>query len=347
MELLAPPEKSRLDLAQALADAYGGTVHRFFHPQSEPSKVPGMPVFHNLTLGYRVLDGKGRWLASCVDDLTLQSDLVKKTPSLPGWYRILSDDERLLRLIQEQADPEAPMEEVLEPVARLFGTEPTPGPGGMVKVDDRSGASVAIAAPLPGERHRPCELVTAPLEHPGVEELEELLSLARGLGFTAPIEGATHLHFEGSELRSAPALARLVAILSTHGEDLKALMGTNPRCRRLGRWPQELSELVAEPPFSELGWEQATERVLQLKLIKYCDFNLLNYLLDRPGANTVEIRVLPVWLEAEPIVRAANLFVAVLKRALDPTPLNGESLLGSLPLEEAERDYWLAKDSGQ
>ena len=64
IELLAPPGKSRQDLALAIAAAYGGSVVRFFHPQSEPSLVPGTPVFHNLTLGFKVLNADGNWVGS-------------------------------------------------------------------------------------------------------------------------------------------------------------------------------------------------------------------------------------------------------------------------------------------
>ena len=202
VELLAPPGKSRLDLANAIATLHNGsTVRRFFHPQSEPSKVPGTPIFHNLTLGYEILNDRQECIAQCVDDLTLQADLIRKSPPKPGWYRIIRDDERLLRLIGRQADANQPLQTVLEPIGALFGTQPNAGPGGMVGVNDESGASVAIAAPLPGERERPCELITAPLESNHQEHLESLLSLARSLGFTAPVEGATHIHFDATKDR--------------------------------------------------------------------------------------------------------------------------------------------------
>ena len=85
IELMAPLGRSRLDLAQALAAQSGGRVQRFFHPQSEPSQVTGAPVFENLTLGFKVLDAQGQLLASCVDDLTLQKDLVRQRMPRPNW----------------------------------------------------------------------------------------------------------------------------------------------------------------------------------------------------------------------------------------------------------------------
>ncbi|MCA9794258.1 MAG: amidoligase family protein [Candidatus Eremiobacteraeota bacterium] len=316
VELLAPPGKSRYDLALAIAREYDGTVRRIFHPQSEPSKVPGMPVFHNLTLGFEVLDAQGERVARCVDDLTLQADLVRETPPLPGWYRIVSDDERLLRLIARQSDPDHDLTQVLEPVARLFGTNLEAGPGGMQRVNDETGASVAIVAPLPGERERPCELITAPLDDAHQCRLERLLKLARELGFTAPVEGATHFHFDATRLQSAGALANLVRLVGAC--PLREMVGTNPRCRRLGAWPSELLETVSAPDFSQLDWAQATSRISKLPLTKYCDFNLLNCLNPRARQNTVEIRILPVWLEAEPMIKMAALFAAILRRAGGP-----------------------------
>ncbi len=251
-------------------------------------------------------------MASCVDDLTLQDDLVKQTPGKPGWYRVLSDDERLLRLIQQQADPEAPLGQVLAPIASLFGTEPHPGPGGMVRVNDSAGASVAIAAPLPGERERPCELITAPLEQNHEEQLERMLEQARLLGFTIPSEGATHLHFDASRLQSAAVFSRLVKLFWNKGEELKAQFQTNPRCRRLGGWPEEPYQQVCAPEFESLTWPQVRAQLAGLKLTKYCDFNLLNCLLERSGQNTFEVRILPVHLEAAPIMKEARVVAELL-----------------------------------
>lgn len=160
IELLAPRGRSRRDLALRVAERHGGGVARFFHPQSEPSKVKGSPTFENLTPGFEARDRDGRPLARFVDDVTLQAGLARKAAALDGWYRIVSDDTRLLRLVMRQCDPDAPLDRVLSPIAALFGTQPETHASGMVKVADERGVSVAIAAPLPGERERTCEIVT-------------------------------------------------------------------------------------------------------------------------------------------------------------------------------------------
>lgn len=336
VELLAPQGRSRLDLARAIAVAGGGIVQRIFYPQSEPSKVPNAPVFENLTLGYEVVNSDGNWLAKCVDDLTLQADLNRQCLPKPGWYRIVSDDARLLRLIMHQTSAESNYVTVMTHLAHLFGTEPQPGPDGMIRVEDQTGASVAIALPLPGERERPCELITAPLESNHQQHLDQLLSLARDLQFTCPKEGATHLHFDGIPLCSAAAIRNLVNLLWTYGDCLKTWARTNPNCRRLGPWPDSLLEVVQADDFPSLSWPLAVEKLRAVELTKYCDFNLVNLLRGQPDKLTFEVRIAPSTLTSEPILRIAELFEAILKRAIAPFPVRPQTPLAThepLPIQ--------------
>ncbi len=128
IELMAPIGSTREDLAMAIAQDWGGSVQRYFHLQSEFSKVPDTPVFDNLTLGFKVINPEGQWIASFVDDLTLQDDLDRSTKPKPGWYRIVSDDGRLLELICCQSNANNSLSEILEPIARLFDTKVSGGP---------------------------------------------------------------------------------------------------------------------------------------------------------------------------------------------------------------------------
>jgi hypothetical protein len=316
VELLAPPGRSRRDLAEELARRSQGTVQRFFHPQSEPSRVKGIEIFENLTLGFKIFDGSGQEIAKCVDDLTLQRDLQRRAASKKGWYRIVSDDPRLLRLVMLHGDPERDLPEAIEPIAKLFRTPLNRGPKGMFRVADSVGAPICIAAPLPGERERPCEIITPPLDDNHEERLEGLLSPARELGFTIPAEGAVHLHFDAEPLCSATTFSNLVTTLDGRREELRAKLGTNPRCRRLGPWPPELLELVSTTEFRSLPWEEARTRVAALKPTKYRDFNIRNMALGLKSKHTFEVRILPVWTRAEPILRAAMVFERILQEAM-------------------------------
>ena len=312
IELLAPKGLSRQSLAEAIAHEHAGTVRRFFHPQSEPSKVPGNPLFHNLTLGFEVIDKQGEAIARCVDDLTLQDDVEKNCPPLPGWYRIVSDDVRLLQLIKQQTNPADSLSEVLKPIAQLFGTKVEEGTGRMFRVLDEMGSPIAIAAPLPGERERPCELITAPIETDHCDRLDSLLKIAINLGFTIPAEAATHIHFDATPLCSTPVFYNLVNRLWNEGEQLREQVGTNPKCRRLGKWPDELIKLTNTPGFRDLPWQEARVHLRKLNLSKYCDFNVKNFIHSIPGKNTFEARIFPGWLETHKIIEAAALMESIL-----------------------------------
>jgi hypothetical protein len=346
IELLVPRGRSRRDLAERIAHLRGGTVRRVFHPQSEPSKAKGTPSFENLTPGFAALDAAGHPIARFVDDMTLQADLDAKAAALPGWYRIVTDDRRLLRLIMRQCDAEATIDRVLVPIAGLFGTAPDLHSSGMVKVSDDRGASVAIAAPLPGERERTCEIVTPPLADDQEAALEFLLGEARAAGCTLPHEGATHIHFDAAPLTSARAVVNLVNALARHGDALKRLVGTNPHCIRLGKWPDRLLALVASPDFTKLDWPAARQALAGVGLTKYCDFNLLNLANADHAKHTFEVRILPSSLDAGPIIAAASLFAALLHWCSEPAggvhriPDDLAALIAELPLPPQARVMW-------
>lgn len=342
IELLAPRGRSRLDLAAAIARHHGGTVRRCFYPQSEPSLVPGKQVFENLILGFECHDSQGNALAKCVDDLTIRANLDRNAAPVPGWYRIVSDDARLLRLIMAQCDAEADAGDVLLPVARLFQTELIFEKDGIVRLVDGMRAPVALLSGLPGERHRPCELITPPLETGHLAYLEGVLAIARDLGFTLPVEAATHVHFDAERLRSPGAFSALVRIVSTLGAELRLLVGSNRNCTRLGPVPRELTSLVSEPGFIDSTWEQALGRLRAIELSKYCDFNFLNIVHDTPGKSTFEVRILPGLMEARDIVESAAFFEAILnwcveRQPAQPLPGDLRSLIEALTMDEELR----------
>lgn len=351
VELMAPKGRTRRDLAECIARLRGGKVRRFFHPQSEPSKVKGLATFENLTPGFEALDADGRPVARFVDDVTLQDGLDKRAAPPHGWYRIVADDARLLRLVIHNCDAEAPLASALTPLARLFGSTVEPHPSGMMRVSDDRGASVAIGAPLPGERDRPCEIVTPPLERDQRAALNDLLGEASAMGFALPAEGATHIHFDSTRLLSAPVLANLVNALWLHGDVLKALVKTNPRCIRLGKWPEALLTLVNSAHFDALPWPKAREALQPLGLTKYVDFNLLNIATANRLKPTFEVRILPATLDAGEIMNWAALFTAILQWSSETGARRAipESLarwLAELPMNDEARVGWLNHAAG-
>ncbi len=347
IELMAPPGRSRLDLADRVARRGAGSVRRFFHPQSEPSAVKGMATFENLTPGFEALDQDGQPLGRFVDDVTLQDGLTKSAAPKQGWYRVVADDARLLRLVMQNCNAEAPLLDVMTGLARLFGTPVEPHASGMIRVSDDRGVSVAIGVPLPGERERPCEIITTPLEHDHEATLGGLLADAKALGFYAPVEGATHIHFDAGPLTSASAIANLVNAFGRHGPALRGLVKTNPRCTRLGGWPEGLSAMVNGAQFAALPWEQARERLATVGLKKYCDFNLLNIVAATASKHTFEVRILPVYLDARSAIEAAMLFEAMLRwcvqPGLRPAPDTLEAWLADLDLAPDAASLWRAR----
>jgi hypothetical protein len=342
IELMAPPDASRRTLAERVAKRVGGRAVRIFHPESEHSKVPGTPIFENLTLGYRVEDAGGAWVASFIDDLTLQFDFNKQAKPQPGWYRIVSDDARFLRLIECQCDAEAPLEQVLDPLAQLFGVETDRHPEGMLRVSDRRGATVAIAAPLPGERERPCEIVTAPIASDHFATLDALLEDACALGFAIPKESATHIHFDAKPLRSAHFIRRFVQTANRFGGDLRRVMRANPNCVRIGGWPAELAKTVDKPEFASFTWDEVRATLIGLGLTKYCDFNLVNMVNQDEYKDTLEVRILPGLMDTRAILKSAAFFEALLRWCADESATqcdDFEALIAALTLDPSVRDY--------
>jgi Putative amidoligase enzyme len=314
IELMAPPGRSRRSLAYDLAGRHGGRISPVWHQDSEPSLVPGLGRFLHLTQGFAVTRADGSPMCTLVDDITLLDGLEPRTAPPPGWYRVLSDDPRLLSLLDRQCDPGAPLSDVLDPVAALWGTT-TERIGDVIRLDDPSGATVALAAPQGGERERPCEIVTPPLAAGHRAALAELLEPARDLGFTVPHEAAVHLHFDGAPFRAPQALANVVRLFAHWREPLRRLLRTNPACRRLAPLPDELVAAADDPTYE--GLRKAADAS---ELTKYFDVNLTQLFARRPIRDTLEIRILPGALDADEIIHRAALVELLLDRCLTPEP---------------------------
>ncbi|AGL19840.1 hypothetical protein L083_6330 [Actinoplanes sp. N902-109] len=316
IELMAPPGRSRSTLATDLADRYGGQVRAVWHHDSEPSLVPGLGRFLHLTQGFEVRRPDGSLLCTLVDDVTLLAGLDPRTPPPPGWHRILSDDSRLIRLIERHSDPAAPLDTALSAVAELWGST-VEQLGAVRRLNDATGATIALAAPQGGERERPCEIVTPPLATDHLTALEELLAPARELGFTVPHEAAVHLHVDAGPFHQPHALANLVRLFAHWREPLRAVLQTNPACTRLAPLPAPLVQAVEGTP----AWEQLAEAAEAAELTKFFDVNLTQLFREVPIRDTVEIRILPGAIHGADIVHRAALVELLLDRCAEPQPV--------------------------
>jgi putative amidoligase enzyme len=316
IELMAPQGLSRRTLAVELAGRCGGWIHPVWHADSEPSLVPGLGRFLHLTQGFEVRRADGSPLCTLVDDITLLAGLDARATPPPGWWRVLSDDARLLRLLERHSDPGGTLDAALDATAQLWGSV-VHRIDDIYRLDDLGGVTIALAAPQGGERERPCEIVTPPLTGDHEAALEELLGPARELGFTVPAEAAVHLHVDGGPFRSAHALSNLVRLFAHWREPLRTLLQTNPRCRRLAPLPEAL--VAAADGGAPV--EQLRKAADEGELTKYFDINLTQVLTDHPPLrDTVEIRILPGGIDAGPILDRAGLIELLLDRCEQPAP---------------------------
>ena len=306
-EWLAPIGFSRQSYAQYLASQLRGSIQYFWHAQVEPAKVPGKPLFHNLTQGFAVLDSEGRKIAHTVGDLTIQEQLDRGQPAKPGWNRIVSDDIRILLLTARHVPAMGDLYRNLKSLAELFGTTPVKHEA-IVRVEDEYQSSVVLGAPMPGERERVCEVVSGIIENPTFEDIERLIIPARKLGFSIPVESATHIHFDAKLLQNARTLRNLIFLLHEYRWVLRDILKTNERCIRLGSWPEELFGVISMPDFAQLAWEQAADRLKELPLTKFCDFNIKNLIHGFTSKNTFEVRILPGLMDTQPVLDAIELF---------------------------------------
>jgi hypothetical protein len=341
LELLAPRGRTRADLAHAL----GPTVRRGWHLDSEPSLVPGRPVFHNLTPAFDVFDADGDEVGRVMDDLTIQDDLDRAARPVPGWFRIVSDDLRLLRLARRTCDPDLPLETTLQGMRDLFEGTITVAEGGLHRLADPWGAPLAIAAPLPGERERPAEVATARLRGDPTDALRHIVTTATALGFTVPVEAAVHVHLDAAGLEDAATLHHLAGLVHGREDALRAMVRSNPRCRRLGPWSDKVKALLLDPDFAALPWPEARAKLAAAEVSKYVDLNLRNLVHPSPNKHTIEWRIFPGSLDLDELVAAAALLRGLGQAAVErtPAPLDLASWLDALPLDPAIRAWWRAR----
>jgi putative amidoligase enzyme len=315
IELMAPPGHSRRTLARDLAARHSGRVLPVWHHDSEPSLVPGLGRFLHLTQGFEVRRRDGSLLCTLVDDVTLLADLNPRTPPPPGWFRILSDDRRLLRLLALHSDPGGTLGAALDATAQLWASK-VERHEDVYSLEDNAGSTIALAAPQGGERERPCEIITPPLSAGHGAALEELLGPARELGFTVPQEAAVHMHLDGAPFRHPRALANVVLLFAHWRETLRTLLQTNPACRRLAPMPEQLVRAAAgNPTYEDLRAAAETGG-----LTKFFDVNLTQLLRANPPRDTIEIRILPGAIETADIMNRAGLIELLLERCLEPEP---------------------------
>ena len=318
----------------------GGKVSPIFHRDSDYR--PGgdaTKAYYCLTRGF-VLDSPSGLTLSFVNDMTISTELDLGDETETDWFHVLSDDSRLLELVRHHCDPSQSPDGILAPLAALFHTE-IQQQGRLFRVIDNQGSLIALSHSFFCDRKRICELVTSPLcsNHKGV--LEMLVQEALRAGCTVPAEAAFHIHFEGATLCSTSHILRLIRCFFIWGPTLKRILPPNPHCRRLGDYPQGVIEYAFERANETCSWEETKTALKDLGLNKYCDFNLVNLLRGDNTKLTVEIRAIPMILDADALFGATQFYFGVLQlfgcmkdyecmQSLPPTDENIRELLCKL-----------------
>ncbi len=288
LELLAPDGKTRDDLARALAKQAGGALRLGLKYHGAGHFPDGRPDAR-LTPASRV-DVRGKWLASFVDDPTIEDDL----PPTSERRRIArTDDVRLAAWIERSCWHAKPTHRFAALTKTFHTTETDEG------LLDPWGHPLVLWADEPLQRARVCEVVLRPLEPKERKPvLTRVMKLATSLGFTVPQEAAVHAHFDAAPFRSTALLRRLVLTWTHERAAWRTRFEPNPRCRKLGPFPADVVR-VAEVATDDLPFETVAAGYLLGGLHRAVDLNLLGLVEQHPKQPTVELRCLPGSLDAE------------------------------------------------
>ena len=237
VELLAPAGSDRQVLADELAARLGGRVRRLLPHglravgRAGRGRLPA-PVA-------RVRRGRRR-RASGGAARRRHHHRGGPAPGAPGrrgWYRVLCDDARLLRLVERHADPDAPLATVLEPVAELFGRarrgHRPRGPGRRRRAGDRRRGDAAAGRAASGRARSSRRRSTATTRR------RSNGCWCRRASSASPSRGrppctCTSTGHRSAGRRPSPTSS---GCSGTGGEALWAALGTNPACRRLAPLP--------------------------------------------------------------------------------------------------------------
>lgn len=303
LELLAPPGKTRFDLARALAKLAGGALRLSFKYHGQGVLPDGRPDCH-LTPAARVLV-KGKWFASVVDDPTIVDDLAAGADSL----RIArTDDVRLALWIERNCHG------AFGPLKKVFDAKEEED--GFV---DPWGQPLVRWHEVSEERLRVAEVVLRPLTRKELAPtLRKVMKLAAAEGFTVPAEAAIHAHFDAEPFRSTPALRRLVLKWSEERARWLERLKPNPRCRKLGPFPPDVVR-VAKEATDDLPFSTLAAGMLLAGLHRAIDVNVLGVVERHPKQPTVEVRCLPGSLDANETLER----LAIVETFLAPSPRGG------------------------
>jgi hypothetical protein len=307
LELIAPDGESRASIAAHLAEVHSCTVGSYFHRESD--LWPGDPAsksFHCLTRAF-LLENDAGWQLKVANDMTIGRQIDLETSVSGDWYHILSDDIRIVDLIHTHCNAVDKTEEVLLPMAGLFGTQ-LQREDDIIKVVGPRSSLVCAAHARFSDRSRICEIITAPITRGHRQRLVSIIGATREMGCQIPLEAAFHIHFDGADFLDTRPFLRLIRYFHAWSGILRALIPPNPNCIRLGGYEDCVVEYAFDRDNDRRSWAETVASMKKLRAVKYCDFNFVNLLSARPEKTTVEIRTIPMTFDVDALLAATELF---------------------------------------
>lgn len=307
LELLAPAGSERRNLADALAAELGSgaRVEYGLKYHSDAVHASRRPVCH-LTPAYRIRTSDGRVLATIVDDNTINKDLLTSAPERPDLFRFVVDDLRLAIWLERHSwTNEWTIDAILGQLCDTFdgkllpaGVQPAQHPEHRVVIDP-VGHALGVVALYGGERERVSEIVTAPLwTHEREPILELLLGTAAQLGFVCPHEAALHLHMDRDPWMNTRSLRRLILGFSEARTKIIETLSPNPACTKLGPFSERVVGAAASVDEASTSFDAFRKMLRAAGATKYADINILGIINEPPLHPTLEVRCLPMSLDA-------------------------------------------------
>lgn len=289
-------------------------INSFFNLSSEPDSL-GKKTYHSLERG--VMVGRyDQFFAKMVDDITISDGLPKEKSHELDWYRVVSDDVRIITLLSKLLDANATIDQVLSPLSNLIGAEVVvkSDASQSIYIADKRGETYAAALPGLIGRSRVAEIISPVLntKHLSLEKwLAIILGFADLNSLNIAGEAALHMHFDGSRLQSPEVFKRLFDFCDFSSKVLRDILPPNSKCIRLGTF-SDFSKELSKDLSKAHSWGQVCDLVKRYPIGKFYDFNLWNLIVSDPEKCTFEVRMLPPVYREDFIVLAYKVFSTAL-----------------------------------
>lgn len=183
IDLVVPPDKTRRDLAVALANAIGGTVGLIMQRSAAPIEVPGLGPMHGLAPAFEVRDADGAWFAMLVDGTAGAEGAGTSAGDHPGSFRVVSDDPGILDTLAPHVNAMAGPAAAIGKASALLGGLLEQSARDTWRLRDRRDKMIAMAVAVPAGREQGCRVLAEPPTPCGFPRIPIILEVAAAHDF--------------------------------------------------------------------------------------------------------------------------------------------------------------------